>query len=171
MVDLTVEEMRRELRCVPTTGEFWWLIPRRGRQLDRQAGSLVTTRSGEVYRVIGINYRKYYAHVLMWAWVTGEWPDFEIDHINDDGTDNRLSNLQPATHSENNMKKPPKRPGLTGASFYKRTGRWQAYIKKDGKHISLGYFDTAEEAHEEYKKAAARLHGEFRHSSLKRQDQ
>lgn len=166
MADLTVEEMRRELRCVSTTGEFWWLIPRQGRRLDRQAGSLHRTRSGRVYRVITINYQPYYAHVLMWASVTGEWPDFEIDHIGE-STDNRLSNLRPATHSENGANKEPKRPGLTGASFYKRTGRWQAYIKKDGKHISLGYFDTAEEAHEAYKKAAVRLHGEFRHSSVK----
>lgn len=66
------------------------------------------------------------------------------------------------------MNQTPKRPGLTGASFYKRTGRWQAYIKKDGTHISLGYFDTADEAHEEYKKAAARLFGEFAHSSIKK---
>lgn len=107
----------------------------------------------------------------MWAWVTGEWPDFEIDHVNDDGTDNRLSNLQPATHSENNTKKPPIRPGMTGAYFHKPSGLWQACIKKNGKQIALGYFKTAAQAHAEYKKAAKRLHGAFRHTSLKQQDQ
>lgn len=98
--------------------------------------------------------------------VTGKWPVLQVDHIGD-STDNRWSNLRLATQSDNNANKEPKRPGLTGASFYKRTGRWRAYIKKDGKHISLGYFDTAEEAHEEYMKAAARLFGEFVHSSVK----
>lgn len=170
MAALTIAELRRELRCVPEAGEFWWLIPRQGRRLDRQAGTLISTRSGRVYRVITINYQPYYAQVLMWAWVTGKWPDREVDHIGK-STDNRWSNLRLATHSENGMNKEPLRPGLTGASFYKRTGRWQSYIKKDGKVISLGYFDTAEEAHAEYKKAAARLHGKFRHTTLKQQDQ
>lgn len=170
MAALTIAELRRELRCVPEAGEFWWLIPRQGRRLDRQAGSLHRTRSGRVYRVITINYQPYYAQVLMWAWVTGEWPVREVDHIGK-STDNRWSNLRLATHSENNMNKEPLRPGMTGAYFHKPSGLWQACIKKNGKQIALGYFKTAAEAHAEYKKAARRLHGKFRHATLKQQDQ
>lgn len=163
----TPEEVARELRYDPETGDFWWLIRRRKRRLDRPAGSVSPHRSGKLERTITIDGQRYYANVLAWVLMMGEWPDRQVDHISTDSTDNRWSNLRLATHPENNANKEPKRPGLTGASFYKRTRRWQAYIKKDGKHISLGYFDTAEEAHEAYKKAAVRLHGEFRHSSLK----
>lgn len=158
----TVAELLRELRYDAVTGLHWWLIRRRGRRLDRPAGTIIVTRSGRPYRVITLDGRKYYAQVLAWAMMTGKWPDRQVDHIGD-STDNRWIKLRLATQSQNNMNRDELRPGLTGASFHKRSGRWQAYIKKDGKQIALGYFDTAEAAHEEYKKAAKRLFGEFVH--------
>ena len=48
--------------------------------------------------------------------------------------------------------------GLTGASFHKRIGKWQAYINVDKRRKCLGYFDTAEEAHAAYLKAKTELH-------------
>lgn len=166
----TLKEVCRELRYDPETGLHWWLIARQKRRLDVPAGSVNPTRRGRLYRVITIDGRGYYAQVLAWLMMTGKWPERQVDHIGD-STDNRWSNLRLATQSENNMGARPIRPGLTGASFHKRSGLWQAYIKKDGKQISLGYFKTAEEAHAEYKKAAVTIFGAFRHSSIKRQDQ
>lgn len=44
-------------------------------------------------------------HGLVWLAFNGPVPDgLEIDHINDDPTDNRLSNLQLLTHRENVQK-------------------------------------------------------------------
>lgn len=166
----TLEYILQHLRYVPETGLHWWLIARQGRQLNRPAGSLWPTRSGRIYRAITIDCHRYYAQVLAWWMMTSEWPERQVDHINTDSTDNRWVNLRLATQSENNINRPPKRPGLTGASFHKPSGRWQAYIKKDGKQIPLGYFKTAEEAHEAYKKAALELFGDFAHVSLKDQD-
>jgi len=40
--------------------------------------------------------------------------------------------------------------GLTGATWYKPYGKWQAQIRIKGKSIALGYFDTVEEAHLHY---------------------
>ena len=37
-----------------------------------------------------------------------------------------------------------------GCSFEKRTGKWKAYIKINGKLKNLGRYNTEEEAHEKY---------------------
>jgi len=45
---------------------------------------------------------------------------------------------------------------------HKRKKKFQAYIyANDGKQISLGYFLTAEEAHEAYCQAASLHYGEY----------
>lgn len=165
----TPEYVAKHLRYDSKIGDLWWLIARQGRQLDRPAGTTHTTGTtrSQTVRSITLDGRRYYAHVLAWVLMKREWPDREVDHEDQNPLNNRWSNLRLGTRSQQNMNQTPKRPGLTGASFYKRTGRWQSYIKKDGKWIGLGYFDTAEEAHEEYKKAAVRLFGEFAHSSIK----
>ena len=53
----------------------------------------------------------------------------------------------------------------TGVCFDKARGKWQAYIKVDGKKKSLGYFHTKEEAAAVYEEAAQKEFGEFFRSS------
>lgn len=59
------------------------------------------------YLIIKINSRQYKAHRLAWFLFYGEFPEMEIDHINRDRTDNRISNLRESTRQENatNVKK------------------------------------------------------------------
>jgi hypothetical protein len=56
---------------------------------------------------------------------------------------------------------PSNRSGYKGATFNKKSGKWQGRIKANGKLYGLGYFQTPQEAHEAYKTAAIKLHGEF----------
>lgn len=90
--------------------------------------------------------------------------DPEIDHIDGDGLNNRRSNLREATSGQNQANVPP-RPGCSsrfkGVHFFKRTGRFQAYISADGKRRALGYFTDEEDAARAYDAAARELHGEF----------
>jgi hypothetical protein len=82
----------------------------------------------------------------------------QIDHINDIPTDNRLVNLQPLSHRDNNIKAKAryhKTSKYTGVSAHYR--KWKAQIGNKGKKYHLGYFDTQEEAHEAYKKASISL--------------
>jgi hypothetical protein len=51
--------------------------------------------------------------------------------------------------------------GFKGVSFYRQTGRWQAYIRHGGRRLHLGMFATAEDAAAAYDAAAIRLKGEF----------
>jgi hypothetical protein len=87
-----------------------------------------------------------------------------VDHINNNSLDNRRENLRLATPSQNAMNKKMRsdnRTGFPGVRFVWRQNRYHARIGVGGKRISLGYFKTAEEAHDAYKSASLKYHGEF----------
>jgi len=90
--------------------------------------------------------------------------NFEIDHINCDGLDNRRANLRIATPSQNQHNRGAQRDnksGYKGVTLDKRRGKWMAQIALEGKRRSLGLHATPELAHAAYCRAAAELHGKF----------
>jgi hypothetical protein len=92
---------------------------------------------------------RYLVHRIVWAMHTGKTVFGEIDHINGDAEDNRLSNLREVSHFENmvNRKKPKHNlSGQIGVCLHKQTGKWRAYITKNGRQVSLGLFASVEEA-------------------------
>jgi HNH endonuclease len=144
----------------PETGEMRWKpgIPRWGGQI---AGSL-----HKVHKrcVISIGKQRFYAARLIWKWMTGDDPPAEIDHWDADGTNDRWENLRPATRGQNLANTGPRKrnkSGLKGASFHPASGLWRSRLYHNGQHHFLGYFKTAEEAHEAYCKAVREMHGAF----------
>ena len=90
--------------------------------------------------------------------------DMEVDHVNHDTLDNRKGNLRICTRSQNRMnreKQSNNTSGLKGVSRYKASGKWQAQIQVNGKHIHLSFFDDKLDAARAYNKAAKELFGEF----------
>jgi hypothetical protein len=92
----------------------------------------------------------------------------EVDHINGDGLDNRRSNLRPCTRSQNMANRGRQRNNTSGYKGVSRSGRkWCARIYAPNPNggrsraLTLGRFDSPEEAHAAYCEAAKRLHGEF----------
>ena len=77
-----------------------------------------------------------------------------VDHINNDRTDNRLSNLQIISHRENCSK--DKKNGTskyTGVTWNKHYQKWMSSIYINGKSKTLGYFESEEQASIEYQLA------------------
>jgi len=86
----------------------------------------------------------------------------KVDHINGDKSDNRLSNLRPATTQQNaaNSRSHSKSSRFKGIYNHKRWG-WQARYKLDGKERSLGYYSTEEEAARAYDAKMLELWGHW----------
>ena len=155
---LTLERLKQLLYYDPDTGIFWWVAP-----LGRVAvGTVAGTVTSRGYTRIRIGGRSYGAHRLAWQFVTGAWPEQEIDHINRDRMDNRWDNLRVATTSQNHANNTRKvgKYGFKGVSTATRS-RWLAKIRVYGRLHHLGSFDTKEEAHAAYCRAAKEHFGEF----------
>ena len=138
-------------RYEEAAGRLYWL----SRTPDRPAGAMASQ-----YWAISIFGRRYFAHRLVWAWHTREWPKGEIDHINGDKLDNRFENLRDVTRRVNkqNIRTPNRNNvGLLGTHLF-RNGRWKSSINVNGRNVHLGYFDTTEEAHEAYLRAKRANH-------------
>lgn len=103
-------------------------------------------------------------HRLIWFLHYGSFPKNEIDHIDNNRTNNKISNLREATRLENSYNKkifPNNSSGLKGVSFHKASKKWQATIRFDYKWIYLGLFSTPKEAAIAYDNKAIELFGKF----------
>ena len=167
---ITAHYLRSRLDYDPETGIFTWK-PRvvtyyrdsnwNKRFLGKPPGSLSAT---DGYLRIIIDCQGYLAHRLAWLHFYGQWPVGHIDHIDENGSNNRIANLRLATHAQNLQnrgKASNNKSGYKGVCWDKSRGRWIASIGIGGKAKRLGTYRTREEAAAAYAEAAKRLHGDF----------
>ena len=91
-------------------------------------------------------------------------PQLEADHRNHNLLDNKRQNLRRATPSQNKRNRELQKnntSGFKGVYWHKRTRKWVAKIRGNGKKIHLGCFVDKLEAAKAYNKAALEYHGEF----------
>jgi len=86
----------------------------------------------------------------------------EVEHRDCNRKNNHFTNLRWATRSENQMNIGLQSNNTTGFRGVTLQGnRYKAQIKLNGERIYLGYYDTAEKAHEVRRQKAMELFGEF----------
>jgi hypothetical protein len=159
MKDITVESLRGLLDYDPDTGIFCWRVSRGNRI---KVGAAAGTVSSNSYAVIKINGMPFKAHRLAWLHFHGVWPEHQIDHIDENKSNNRISNLRdvPQSMNQHNAIKPRKdgTSGYRGVSWDKGKTRWRAQIEVNGQKQYIGLFDTPKAAHAAYLAAKLRLH-------------
>lgn len=130
----------------------------------RDCDYIVKSTNGKGYLIVRVNVRNRRVHRLIWEMhYSVDAPEL-LDHDNHVRSDNRISNLRPATQCGNNQSA-HRKPGATchyrGVRFERHVGRYRAQITVGGKYINLGlHSDPAVCAHR-YNRAAIILHGEF----------
>jgi hypothetical protein len=143
------------------SGQFRWRVWLNGFVKIGDVAGYPTSRG---YIAIQIDGRAYQAHNLAWLYMTGEWPDPEVDHHDLDGANNAWSNLRKATRTQqcaNRRTQRNNKSGAKGVSLHKATGKYIAQIGINGKRKHLGLFETIQEAAGAYEKAAIEAFGEF----------
>lgn len=100
MNNLTQEILKRHLDYNINTGIFLWMEPTSNRA---KAGSKAGVLVSDGYIRIRLMKNLYLAHRLAWLYVFGNFPNFQIDHINRNKSDNRIENLRESTVIQNAM--------------------------------------------------------------------
>jgi hypothetical protein len=163
----TLDALCRALAFNSDTGEFTWR-PRAGDSWkirswnSRMAGRAVTSKRHGYIR-IGYGRRYILAHRLVWWLFHRDLPDV-IDHIDGDRTNNRPTNLRPATtqlNAANRDKPSTNTSGFKGVVWSKSARKWRALIRVNYRLTHLGYYQTREEAAKAYGVAADKYFGEF----------
>lgn len=172
----TPEELRQLLSYDPETGKLFWKergpewftgTPRSPEWLakwwnSRFAGAeAFTTANSNGHKTGAVFGVKYLAHRIIWAMVTGEWPEDQIDHIDGDRAHNRFENLREATNAENCQNREAvsrSSSGHIGVHYNSTLHKWRAGIGKDWKYYWLGNFDHKEDAIAAYLEAKQRIH-------------
>lgn len=155
---LTQARLKELLHYDPATGAWTWLVdPLRG---PRRAGKPAGSDKGGGYKRIVIGGARHYAHRLAVLYMTGEWPDGDVDHKDRDPSDNRWSELRVSSHSQNlaNAKRPKNNTsGHKGVTWHRRIKRW--HVRVGRRHV--GYFKEKEAAVTAYSSKATEIYGEF----------
>src|SRR5262245_9443339 len=127
---LTAKRLREVLDYEPKTGKFRWKLRV---SLCIRVGDEAGCKSRYVMiRIDGVLYRE---NRLAFLYMTGEWQRDDIDHRNNDKTDNRWINLRDADKARNGWNRPAtiqNKSGYKGVCWHKKAGKWAAQIQVRG---------------------------------------
>ena len=149
-LSISVDVLRAAVRYDVESGETFWLerpmehFSSNGKRhtqehicsfwnskhVGRNTGTTVTKRG---YRCIRFNGYLFMAHRVIWAIVHGAWPTGEIDHIDGDPSNNRITNLRHVDrvgNTRNSGFRSNNTSGVCGVSWVKRSGKWLAHIRR-----------------------------------------
>jgi len=113
----------------------------------RPCGQRPNRPDGRIHVQVGR--RKLLAHRIVYAIVTGEMPNGDIDHIDGNPLNNRIENLRDVSKSENlhnSKNRKDNSSGFPGVHWHHQHQKWHARIQVDNQRIFLGYFSDYEDA-------------------------
>lgn len=160
---ITQSRLKEVLFYDPETGDWFWIVDRRGRGGRAKAGTKAGAISNKGYLIIGIDGKRYSGHRLAFLYMTGNWPKDNIDHEDLDRADNRWDKIREASFAENRVNSGPSRNNKLGVKGVRSrsNGKFLAEITINRKSKYLGTFDNIDDAASAYIKAAKEQYGEF----------
>jgi len=146
---LTPEILRRTLDYNKQTGLFTWKIEPYHHSCKFKIGDQAGHKAGKGYISVKLFGQSYAAHRLAYFYVLGFWPEDQIDHKDQNKSNNSWYNLRECSNKINHHNKPKQsnnKSGVTGVLWKERINKWIAYITIEGKKTHLGSFTSKEEA-------------------------
>lgn len=156
---LTLDIARNLFHYDEIAGQLFWKVKRSSRvDINKPVGC--KHHSG--YLQVTVNRKQYRVHRVIWLMAYGSWPTFGLDHINGIKDDNRICNLRDVdlvTNRENlRVANVDNKSGFLGVSYNEKRRKYRAQIRAMGRYITLGYFQTPQEAHNVYVDAKRKYH-------------
>lgn len=154
---LTHSRLQEVFDYNPDTGVF----TRKAKQTGVRKGAVSGSLHAYGYLVTSIDRKSYTCHRLAWLYMTGAWPQGQIDHVNGDRKDNRFVNLRDVTKTQNaqNQRKAQRSNKSTGVlGTWKNGNGFAARISHNNTKLYLGTFKTLAEAKTAYIEAKRKLH-------------
>jgi hypothetical protein len=118
---------------------------------------------GDRYVGLCVNGKKEYMHRMMFLYHHGYLPKY-IDHVDGDGSNNRIENLREATQSENLYNlgcKSNNKCGIKNISWDKNQKKWIVTSKVFGKKTYFGSYNDLELAELVAIEVREKYHGKF----------
>ena len=143
---MTQETLKEFLRYDKHTGDFIWIKKTHGRS-NMKNGDKAGFIDYNGYVIIKLFGKSYKAHRLAWLYHYGNFPKQYIDHINHNKIDNSIKNLRDVELSANQRNRKLSKnntSGINGVAIV--GGRWTAKIALGKNKITIGSYDSKEEA-------------------------
>lgn len=145
---ITQDFLKTIIHYNPLTGKFIWIKtnPKSNKKPGDKAGHL-HKKTG--YISITIDRKWNASHRLAWLYMTGNFPENTIDHINHNRGDNRWCNLRDVTNTVNHQNKKMRKnntSGVSGVYFDKPTQKWEVRLRFNKETHYFGRHESKEEA-------------------------
>ena len=111
--------------------------------------------------------------IIMHREILGFPENLEVDHINNNGLDNRKENLRTCSrlqNSQNTIKRDNCKSIFKGVEYHKKTNKFRATVCSRGNKHRSKWFKTELEAASAYDELAKKFFGEFAHLNLQDQN-
>lgn len=147
----SVDRLRELFNYNPQTGDLTWKVVDGSKSSD---GNCRSIRNNGRYYGVRIDGESYLVHRVIMKLMTGHDPADVIEHIDDNGLNNRFDNLVESTQPNNIRTYYRNTNGTVKGYKLLPNGRFYSSIRIDNSEYNLGTYDTAEEATEAYLSAA-----------------
>lgn len=123
-------------------GKLYWKVDRGG---TAKVGTEAGTYSPDGYVRVWVDGELFLAHRVIWKMLKGQDAAQRLDHIDRNKANNKIENLRETSHSLNILNSSAK-----GYFYCKKRKKFHARIGIGGKKVSIGFFNTEEEAASHY---------------------
>lgn len=161
----TLEQLKARLHVDVVAGAVTWIDATKQHVglNGKVAGSPRANHCGKQYWHVKVNGQPIKRSHIVFLFATGRWPVLQIDHINGNSLDDRISNLREASPTQNAWNHKTRAKASTCPMGVRKlpSGRFQARIAVEKRKVCIGTFDSEIQAEQAYQQKRKELFGEY----------